>query len=81
MAHKKDPPPSCARAVARIKFGRYKGAEQEVLRELEKREVDLRETERGGPESETCSERALSPEGTTGNSPAFQRRGPTAVKG
>ena len=36
LAHKKKIPPSYARAIARIKFGKYKDAELEVLHELEK---------------------------------------------
>jgi len=41
LAQKKKSPPSYARAIARMKFGKYKDAELEVLHELEKCEEDF----------------------------------------
>src|SRR6185369_16109621 len=41
LAVKKKLPPSYARAVARMKFGKYKDAEREVLQELEKSEDNV----------------------------------------
>ncbi len=38
---KRKMPPMYARAIARIKFGKYNEAEQEIIRELEKREDDF----------------------------------------
>ena len=41
MACRPKPAPMYSRAVSRIKFGRYREAEQEVLQQLEKREDDF----------------------------------------
>jgi hypothetical protein len=41
MAFKAKPIPMYARAIARMKFGKYREAEQEVIQQLEKREDDF----------------------------------------
>ena len=41
VLHTKQMPPMYARAIARMKFGKYPDAEREIIRELEKREDDF----------------------------------------
>src|ERR1039458_7940120 len=41
VLHAKQMPPMYARAIARMKFGKYPDAEREIIRELEKREDDF----------------------------------------
>src|SRR5436853_4352969 len=41
VLHRRQTPPMYARAIARIKFGKYTEAEWEIIRELEKAENDF----------------------------------------